>query len=71
MFLGINLFALVAHEIGHSLGLKHTSVPGAVMANGYVHNWKHLKLHQDDIQGLQTLYGQTSVELIIIIFLKL
>jgi hypothetical protein len=42
------------HELGHSIGLGHSSIPTAVMymyANGQVN------LQPDDIQGAQSRYG--------------
>ena len=58
LFSGINLFQVAAHEFGHSLGLAHSSVNAARMApfyQGYVPNFE---LHQDDIDGIQYVYGK-------------
>lgn len=46
-----------AHETGHCLGLDHTSVPNALM---YYALSPSTTLMQDDINAIQTLYGQPS-----------
>ena len=45
------------HEIGHSLGLEHTNVRGAIMFPSYEGYRPNLDLAEDDIAGIQTLYG--------------
>lgn len=60
---GIDLYSVAAHEIGHSLGLKHSQNHQALMApfyQGYTGDAIHL--HQDDIKALQHLYGDLEEE---------
>ncbi|NXE51492.1 MMP3 protein, partial [Casuarius casuarius] len=55
---GYNLFLVAAHELGHSLGLGHSNVFGALMYPIYMaRDTRDYKLPQDDIDGIQSLYG--------------
>ncbi|XP_069921052.1 matrilysin isoform X2 [Oryctolagus cuniculus] len=58
---GINFLYVATHELGHSLGLDHSSDPNAVMYPTYEHvDSQNFKLGQDDIEGIQKLYGERS-----------
>ena len=50
----IDLVTVAAHEIGHSLGLAHSSVAGSLMYPFY--SSSHRFLHVDDINGIRSLY---------------
>lgn len=55
---GTNLFIVAAHELGHSLGLSHSNDPGALMYPTYSYtDPKEFLLPQDDIDGIQAIYG--------------
>ncbi|KAM9321162.1 collagenase 3-like [Gastrophryne carolinensis] len=56
---GYNLFLVAAHEFGHSLGLDHSRDPRALMYPNYKYvNTNNFRLAQDDINGIQSLYGR-------------
>ncbi|WP_258009764.1 matrilysin family metalloendoprotease [Bacillus thuringiensis] len=52
---GFDLCTVAAHEFGHSLGLSHSRVEGSLMYPSY--SGPHRSLHQDDITGIQSIYG--------------
>nr|XP_054766712.1 matrix metalloproteinase-19-like [Lytechinus pictus] len=57
-----NLFVVAAHEIGHSLGLEHSSDMGALMYPWYLGYQSDYTLSQDDIDGIQQIYGKPSLK---------
>lgn len=59
MFSGYSLFLVAAHEFGHALGLEHSEDPGALMAPIYTYT-KDFRLPNDDIKGIQELYGEMN-----------
>ena len=53
----MSLLQSVTHELGHSLGLLHSSTAGAMM-NPYHKGWRpNLSLGTDDIRAVKSLYG--------------
>ena len=59
-FVGNQLLNTLTHEFGHSLGLRHSSVKNSIMAPFYKGWDPNLKLVQDDVNGIQALYGPPS-----------
>ncbi|NXL68589.1 MMP7 protein, partial [Chordeiles acutipennis] len=58
----INLFLVAAHEFGHSLGLAHSNVRGALMYPLYSYvNPATFRLSEDDRRGIQKLYGKFTM----------
>lgn len=55
---GTSLFAVAAHEFGHSLGLAHSSVRGALMYPWYQGISTNYDLPEDDKRGIQQMYGE-------------
>jgi hypothetical protein len=59
-FQPIDLITVAAHEIGHSLGLDHSSDANALMYAFYTGSHRFLDI--DDINGIQSIYGSNPVE---------
>eukprot|EP00794_Sanderia_malayensis_P004808 gene4808-5438_t len=56
--LGRDLLWVAVHELGHSIGLDHSSVKGAVMFAWYqATQGKDFDLSPDDVDGAKSLYG--------------
>lgn len=49
---------MAAHEFGHSLGLSHSDVEGALMYPWYQNFDYDLRLTKDDELGIQRIYGE-------------
>ena len=54
------------HEIGHIVGLAHSSVSGAVMAPTVSSNFTKRALTQDDIDGFLELYPEGGEDFYVI-----
>ncbi|XP_043725456.1 metalloendoproteinase 5-MMP-like [Telopea speciosissima] len=53
----IDMESVAVHEIGHVLGLGHSSVEEAIMYPSISARTRKTELATDDIQGIQELYG--------------
>ncbi|XP_033645937.1 matrix metalloproteinase-9-like [Asterias rubens] len=53
----IDLLYVTVHEIGHSIGIGHSSVSGAIMYPTYA-KVATVKLHSDDINAARAQYGK-------------
>jgi len=55
---GRNFLWVATHELGHSLGLAHSNVREAVMYPYYGGYRPNFQLQDDDIRGIQSIYGK-------------
>lgn len=58
----IDLSVVLAHELGHYLGLDHSSNPAALMGPAYT-EWSAPALHDDDIDGICAIFPPRESEL--------
>ncbi|XP_071738694.1 metalloendoproteinase 1-MMP-like [Rutidosis leptorrhynchoides] len=54
---GVDLESIATHEIGHVLGLGHSSVEKAIMYPNFKRGVKKADLNIDDVEGIQKIYG--------------
>ncbi|MBI1850509.1 MAG: matrixin family metalloprotease [Planctomycetes bacterium] len=53
---GIDVQSVITHEIGHALGMGHSSVNGATMLPAYF-GLAERTIEADDMAGIQSIYG--------------
>ncbi|KAL3829894.1 hypothetical protein ACJIZ3_018696 [Penstemon smallii] len=53
----VDLESVATHEIGHLLGMAHSSVKNAIMYPSLSPRTKKVDLKIDDVEGIQALYG--------------
>ena len=58
---GTSFFAVALHELGHSIGLGHSSVKGSIMFPWYSsHSRQNYEIPEDDKLGIKEIYGHFS-----------
>lgn len=50
------------HEIGHAIGLEHSERRDAIMWPWFEGYRANVKLKQDDINGIQSIYGEKLIK---------
>ncbi|KAK9704421.1 Matrixin [Popillia japonica] len=55
---GVNFKQVVIHEVGHSIGLRHSRHANAVMYPMYKNTQDRPELTEDDLRGIRWLYRQ-------------
>jgi predicted Zn-dependent protease len=58
---GTNLLAVAVHEIGHVIGIGHSSEKKSVMNPMYTGYDPNLSLHADDINAAAYIYGKCRI----------
>ncbi|XP_063226016.1 matrix metalloproteinase-2-like [Bacillus rossius redtenbacheri] len=58
---GVDFFTVAVHEMGHSLGLSHSTVSSSIMFPYYKGTQENFQLDYDDILGMYELYIANSV----------
>ena len=56
-----NLVEVAAHELGHAMGLGHSTVPGSVMGEGFMRADRSQGVYgvrPDDVQELRSLCSE-------------
>lgn len=55
--IGVDFYSVAIHEMGHSLGLGHSSEPNSIM-NPYYTGPQPQDIGYDDILGMHSLYSK-------------
>src|SRR5207253_1131721 len=55
-----DLQSVAMHELGHTLGLDHSVIPGTVMLA--VYGGTKRALSSDDVNGIQAIYGARQAD---------